>query len=223
LKLVKKVRQPSSAFPSHYSKIDSAMKNAFVNIPDGSFNRVGNYDGSGYLDFRVEKSTPYARSKPIIFEQLGVAIGIKGYGDALLTTPDGERVLVDNKTASHDLPKLAKYRKQLSSYKYALENPLDPVKYPATTIDRMGLIVFDESEFAIENVDSARFSGALKWIEMDTDDEEFHGLIARVAELVALPKPPKAAEKCDFCKYGALMTRLAAESEAERLSEQTAA
>jgi len=124
LKLVAKVKQPSSSFPAHYTMIDSAMKRAFLDRAEGEFNEVGT------LRFRVEKHNGYVKSIPIVFEDLGVSVAIRGTVDGFLQDDGEKRVLVDYKTHASDLPKLLKYRKQLMAYRYAAENPADPKKYP---------------------------------------------------------------------------------------------
>lgn len=194
LKLVGKVKQPSSSFPAHYTMIDSAMKRAFLDRAEGEYNEVGS------LRFRVEKHNGYVKSVPIVFEDLGVSVAIRGTVDGFLQDDGDKRVLVDYKTHASDLPKLLKYRKQLMAYKYAAENPANPAKYPVRTIDRMGLIVFDESDFAFD-ASGARFTGALEWVEFDTDLTDFHALMARVAGVLALIEAPKAADSCEFCAY----------------------
>lgn len=193
MQIVHGFRRPSAPFPSIFSKIDSAMKRRFAGNKWHSF-------GPGQPMFKIAHDEKMVRSTPIVLPGREIAIDLKGRYDSILQFTDGAMVICDFKTAPVKAEHLDKYWVQLHAYAYSVEHPaLGSLHVPK--IDRLGLAVFDPSDFSYDTNDGASLSGAMQWIGLERDDDRFMAFLNEVAKVIESPEPPKPSHSCEFCRY----------------------
>lgn len=121
---------------------------------------------------------------------------IKGKYDLLCKNQNSTYTLIDLKISQPDEGKIDKYKTQLTSYKFAMENPKSS---PPIKITKMGLLVFYPNTVAFEN-GSARIDFPPKWLEIPADENSFLGFIREVDNLLAGPIPADNPD-CKWCNY----------------------
>lgn len=148
----------------------------------------------------VEKQEGWVESKPVPDTQ----VFIKGKYDLLVKLPDSTYLLVDLKISQADIGKIDKYKTQLGSYKFALENPAngEPIK-----LTRLGLLIFYPDTVSFEK-GVARVNFPPKWLEVPIDDRGFLTFAKGVDKLLSGPMPEEGKE-CKWCKYRHLGDTLA--------------
>ncbi len=126
----------------------------------------------------------------------GTDIYLKGKYDLLVERPDGTYILVDLKISKPNIEHILKYKTQLGSYKFALENAAEEKSIKVT---KLGLLIFypDEVDFSKNKV---KVTFPPKWFEVPIDDEGFIQFAHEVNMLLtgAMPKETKG---CKWCKY----------------------
>lgn len=148
----------------------------------------------------VEKQEGWVESKPVPDTQ----VFVKGKYDLLVKLPDSTYLLVDLKISQADIGKIDKYKTQLGSYKFALENPAngEPIK-----LTRLGLLIFYPDTVSFEN-GIARVNFPPKWLEVPVDEQGFLTFAKGVDKLLSGPMPEEGKE-CKWCKYRHLGDTLA--------------
>ena len=121
---------------------------------------------------------------------------IKGKYDLLCRNPDDTYTLVDLKISRPDEEKIEKYRTQLTSYKFAMENPRreEPIK-----ITKMGLLIFYPDSVEIEH-GTALMNFPPTWMEMTTDEGSFFEFLREINDLLSGKKPEPNSD-CKNCEY----------------------
>lgn len=185
LKVKKGITLPSMPMPGIFGAINTRVQGTLVNdnlqtlaknLPEG----------------RVVKQEGFVESK--VFP--GTDIFLKGKYDLLVKKPDGKFLLVDLKLSQPNEDKIDKYKTQLYSYKYAMENP----KYgEKIKIDQLGLLIMypDEVHFA-DGKTIVEFPP--KWLEVPIDEKNFLSFIKEVDSFLAGPLPPPT-DTCSWCQY----------------------
>lgn len=109
-------------------------------------------------------------------------------------------VLCDFKTAPVKPEYLDKYWVQLHAYAYALEHPA-PGSLHVSTVDRLGLAVFEPGVFSYDTNGGAALSGPMRWIDLARDDDRFISFLSDVAKVIEAVEPPASSRSCGFCRY----------------------
>lgn len=127
----------------------------------------------------------------------GTNLYLKGKYDLLVKRSDGTFLLVDLKLSQPHEDKIDKYKTQLYSYKYALENPVFGVP---TQISKLGLLIMypDTVKFV---GGQAVFDFSTKWLEVPLDEKLFLLFMNDVNSLLAGPEPEENPENCKWCYY----------------------
>ena len=186
-------RRPSMPMPAIFNRIDSQMKRRFEGSEWNSF-------GAEQPRFKVEYGERLIQSTTIDVPGRNVSIVLRGKFDSILLFDNGERAVCDFKTSGVKPEYVEKYWRQLHAYAYILEHAA-PRSLAPGEIHRLGLAVFNPSEFLYDARDGASLTGAMSWIDVPRDDSRFMGFIDSVAELLASPAAPAPAQRCDFCRY----------------------
>ena len=113
---------------------------------------------------------------------------------------DGTFGVIDFKTSSARGEHIPLYSRQLHAYAYALENPA-PGQLALAPITRLGLLVFEPSNFVHLSEETANLAGKLTWIEMPRDDVAFLDFLRQVVSVLSQPRPPEPAVDCTWCGY----------------------
>lgn len=134
----------------------------------------------------------------------GANVYIKGKYDLLVKLPDKTYLLVDLKISQPHENKIDKYKTQLASYKFALENPVhgNPVK-----ITKLGLLVFYPDGVSFKS-GKAYLEFPPKWLEIPIDEKGFLSFAREVDILLSGPTP-KESKSCKWCQYRHLGDELA--------------
>jgi hypothetical protein len=193
LKVVNGLPRPSMPFPGIFSNIDSLMKKMYEGqrtekmlpeLPPGEFYMMGKW---------VESQS---------IEQEGFEVYIKGIFDTVIRFDDGSYAVVDFKTSQPNAHHVEFYGRQLAAYAYALEHPALG-KLALTPVTKLGLICVEPIDVNRDESGRIRYVGDATWMEVPKDEAKFLAFIDQVVQLLRLPEPPPAAEKCGFCKYRA--------------------
>ena len=141
----------------------------------------------------------------------GTSVYIKGKYDLLMKNPDGTHTIIDLKLSQPGEDKVEKYMTQLSSYKFAFENPKIG---EALKISRMALLIFypDKVEYksGITYLDFPH-----TWMEVPIDDGKFLNFMKDIDNLLKSPKP-EPSEECPYCRYRNSFDSLKLEKEAKQ-------
>jgi hypothetical protein len=195
LKVTLGIPRPPTAFPKIFSNIDLLMKRMFEGqrteemvpgLPPGTIGPMGKW----------------VESEPIHNSQSQISCYIKGIFDSVVTFDDGEIAVIDFKTTEPNPHHVEFYGRQLAAYAYALEHPA-PGKLALAPVTRLGLLCVEPIDIDRDERGRIRYAGEVTWMEVPKDEPKFLGFIDQVMQLLSLPEPPPAAEKCAFCKYRA--------------------
>jgi len=199
LKVVGGFQRPQMPMPKVFTLIDSQMKTCFMgkrtesvspNMPNGTFEYAGK---------RVE-------SVPIAVKGFSTRCFIRGNFDTVVTFDDGSFGIIDFKTSQVKPEHVSLYARQLQAYAHALENPAEG-KFGLKPVSRLGLLMFEPSQFSNDLGGGASLTGSLTWVELPRDNNAFLGFLADVLSVLDLPSPPEASSSCSWCKYRELSRR----------------
>jgi len=185
LKIKHAVKQPSMPMPGVFSAMNSRLQGSVVGkklqtlsseLPDGI----------------VVKQEGWVESVPV----QGTSVFIKGKYDLLMENPDKTFTLIDLKISLADIGKIDKYKTQLNSYKFALENTEtgDSIK-----ITKLGLLIFYPDEVLYKD-NNAFVSFPPKWLEVPLDTEGFV-IFAQEIDRLLSGKAPNEGAACKWCEY----------------------
>jgi hypothetical protein len=113
---------------------------------------------------------------------------------------DGTYGIVDYKTSDAKEEHAAFYRRQLTAYAYALENPA-PHALGLAPISRLGLFVITPERFEKNSADEVVFVNRTTWMDVPRDDQAFLALLGEVLVVLDAPTPPEPSEDCGVCAY----------------------
>ncbi len=179
------MQRPQLPFPGVFSAINTRLQGVLIGknlqelsplLPEGI----------------VESQEGFVESKLIPDTQLF----IKGKYDLLVKQADGTYIIVDFKITTPDIEKTAKYQTQLQAYHYAFEFP---EKGEPKQISKLGLVIMYPDQVKFEN-SQAVLNFPPKWLEIDTEKDNFLKFIKGVNELIEGPIPPENKD-CKWCGY----------------------
>lgn len=147
----------------------------------------------------VESQEGWLESKPVP----GTNLYLKGKYDLLVKQTDGTYLVIDFKISQPSEEKAAKYRTQLQTYKFALENP---VTGKPRLVTKMGLVIVYPEAVKYEN-DLAVVNFPPVWMEIPQEMESFYQFMHELDDLLAGPMPPENPD-CPWCAYRHLGEKL---------------
>ncbi len=193
LKVVDDFNRPRMPFPRIFGVIDSAMKVCFegrhtseimADLPPGTIEFGDRWVISTPIQVRGHTSKCYVRGKI----------------DSVIKCDDGTYAVIDFKTSSTKSDHNALYSRQLHAYAYALEHA-KAGQLNLSPVTRLGLIVYEPSQFSSGSGSAALLSGKLEWLEIRRDEESFLRFISQVLQVLELPAPPSGSPNCEWCDY----------------------
>ena len=193
LKVVRDFRRPSAPFPKIFSRIDILMKDYYLHKSTLEIS-------PGLLEGTVFETGKWVESESICDEDLDVGCYINGIFDTVLKFDDDSFAVVDFKTTVANEDHIPFYARQLRAYAYALEHAA-PTKLSFKPIKRLGLLCFEPRHMDKDTEGRLTYRGPVIWQPIQPDEPAFLDFIAEVLKVLALPEPPPAGEKCEFCKY----------------------
>lgn len=185
MKVHDKVMRPQLPFPGIFSAINTRLQGTLVGTELQSLS-------PDLPAGHVERQEGFVESIVVP----GTELYLKGKYDLLVKRPDGTYLLVDFKLSQPHEDKIDKYKTQLYSYKFAMENPKydKPIK-----ITQMGLIIMYPDQVKFES-GRATLTFPPQWLEVPIDEHAFMNFMGEVNELITGLIPPEN-EDCQFCKY----------------------
>ena len=193
LKVVRDFRRPGAPFPSIFSRIDILMKDYY----QGKYTHEISPDLPQGVIFESGK---WVESEIICSPDLDVECFIKGIFDTVLKFEDGSFAVVDFKTTVPSEENIPFYARQLQAYAYALEHAA-PTRLSLKPISHLGLLSFEPQLMDKDEVGRLTYRGPVVWQPVAADEAAFLDFIRQVLQVLALPEPPPAGEKCEFCNY----------------------
>lgn len=185
LKVKENIPRPSTPFPGVFTTLNSMVQTKLIGKNLITLSQ-------DLPDCTVVNQEVFVESKTIP----NTSCYIKGKYDLLGKNPDGTYTVVDLKISLPSEEKIEKYKTQLFSYKFALENPVSstPIK-----ITKMGLLIF-YPEYVDFIDETSKVNFPPKWMEIPTDEKAFHNFIKEVDDLLEGPVP-EMNPSCKFCEY----------------------
>jgi len=185
LKVKHNIKHPSSPFPGVFSTMNTKLQTPLVGK---NLKTISNK----LPESVVETQEGFVESKVVPETN----VFIKGKYDLLVKKPDGTYTLVDLKISKPKDDKIEKYKTQLFSYKFALENPIQgkPVK-----VTELALLIFYPETVEFKD-NTVKFEFPPKWIDIPIDEKAFLKFMNEIEGLISGP-PPKEDEKCRWCEY----------------------
>jgi len=193
LKVALGINRPPVPFPSIFGNIDLLMKRLFT---DKDTAELSPSLPSGKVLF----SGKWVESAPIRLPGSAQSCYIRGIFDSVLQFDDGSYAVVDFKTSEPNPKHVGFYGRQLRAYAYALEHPALG-KLALAPITRLGLLCVEPIDIDRDEQRRIRYVGDVTWLEVPLDEPGFLDFLTQVMQVLSLPEPPLAAEKCPFCKY----------------------
>lgn len=193
LQVVKGFRRPRTPMAKIFNIIDGAMKQQYAGrrtatflpqLPPGT----------------VVHGERWVESRPLQIPGTTSCCYLRGRFDTLIQFDDGSYAVVDFKTSQRRDEHIPLYSRQLHSYAKCLERPA-PGRFSAAPVTRMGLLIFEPSDFQDEGAAHASLDGPIVWREVPRDDDAFDAFLSEVVTLLEKPTPPEASPTCDWCKY----------------------
>ena len=185
LKVKENIPRPSTPFPGVFTTLNSMVQTKLIGKNLITLSQ-------DLPDCTVINQEIFVESKTIP----NTSCYIKGKYDLLGKNPDGTYTVVDLKISLPSEEKIEKYKTQLFSYKFALENPVSstPIK-----ITKMGLLIF-YPEYVDFIDETSKVNFPPKWMEIPTDEKAFYNFIKEVDDLLEGPVP-EMNPSCKFCEY----------------------
>jgi CRISPR/Cas system-associated exonuclease Cas4 (RecB family) len=185
LKVKHSIQPPPGIFPGVFSSMNSMVQGQMVGHSLKDF-------GKSLPDIEVIKQEGFVLSKPVP----GTSVFISGKYDLLCKNKDGTYTMIDLKISKPEVGKIEKYKTQLGSYKFALENPAKGESYKIT---KLALLIFYPEKVKF-NKEGAIIDFPAKWFEIPIDEKSFISFIKEVDKLLK-GDAPKESETCGLCKY----------------------
>lgn len=185
LKVRRNIPRPFTPFPGVFSALNTKIQGNLIGKNLKSLSK-------DLPDCVVETQEGFVESTTIP----DTSCYIKGKYDLLCKNPDDTYTIVDLKISQPNEEKIDKYKTQLYSYKFSLENPVrdKPIK-----ITKMGLLVLYPKSADFEN-NSIKVDFPPIWMDIPEDERLFFDFIKEVDSLLKGPMPD-SNPKCGFCEY----------------------
>jgi hypothetical protein len=192
-KIVEKERRPRSPFPSVFGKIDRAMKQHYLG-------ERSELQADGMPGGVIGAGDRWVKSEALPVPGSETQVVIRGQVDVLVECDDGTLGIVDFKTTMPKADHIATYARQLHAYAWALERPSSgpPANGPPVTVSSLGLLCFLPDTYRAQGAHAGLF-GAVEWVEIPRDDEQFSAFLTGVVAVLDRPEPPPATPGCQWC------------------------
>jgi CRISPR/Cas system-associated exonuclease Cas4 (RecB family) len=171
--------------PGVFSAINTRIQG---NLIGKNLNNLGTQLPSGI----VETQEGWVESKMVPETD----VYIKGKYDILVKREDGSYIIVDLKISQPNEEKIDKYKSQLFSYKFALENPKNGVPIKIT---KMGLLIFYPDQIKFDEGDVS-LTFPPKWLDIPEDEKSFFGFMKEI-DLLLKGSRPAESKTCKWCSY----------------------
>ena len=191
LKVTRQIYRPKSPMPKIFTLLHSQMESFYAGKRTEDI-------AEGMPPGTVIHGENWVESKPIEFPA-GTCF-IRGKFDTILQLADGSYAVIDFKTCQRKSEHIPLYSRQLHAYAHALENPASG-SFALNPVTRLGLLVFEPSDYTQSQSGEVGFVGNLTWIEIPRDDVSFHKFLQEVVDVLKSPEPPPANPDCEWCKY----------------------
>jgi len=184
-KIKEGITLPSMPMPGVFAAINTRIQGTLVNknlkdlsadLPDGIIESQ-----EGWVESGIVPSTD---------------VYIKGKYDLLVRQSNDTYILVDLKISRPNDDHVDKYKSQLGSYHFALQNP---AQGKPINVTRMGLLIFYPDIVTFKE-GKANLEFPPKWMEVPVDEKGFLTFAKEVDELLA-GSLPKETKDCKWCLY----------------------
>ena len=198
LKVKHGIRQPSIPLPGVFSSISYLQKECY----------------SGRRTDEISPRLPpgvithgekWVKSRPVELPGCSSTCYINGRFDIVAELDDGSYAVLDFKTGKPADEKSAMYTRQLHAYTLALENP-EAGSFELSPVSTLGLLYFTPDHCEQTGPERQILGGSLQWVEIQRDDDAFHGFLGEVVRLLDGPVPDGSPDSCDWCKYWSLLS-----------------
>lgn len=185
MKVHDQIARPQLPMPGIFSAINTRLQGTLVGT---NLQSLSNALPVGH----VEKQEGFVESLLVP----GTQLYLKGKYDLLVKKPDDAYLLIDFKLSQPHEDKIDKYKTQLYSYKFALENPRSG---SSLRITQMGLIIMYPDQVKFDQ-GVATLTFPPRWLEVPLDEVGFMSFMHEIDDLLSGPIPTEGVD-CKFCKY----------------------
>lgn len=179
---------PKGAFPGIFAVLNGLLQNHITGLNLRDINPE-------LPNAKVQRTEGWLHSAPVVGAE---NCYIKGRYDVLCQLDDGTLMVIDFKITNPKAENLAGYGAQLLAYKYALENPADPMVTPRE-VSQVGLITVSPSDIRLHKGKIVFIANPV-WHQFDTNMDSFFSLIKEISALLDGP-PPEPNPECKVCQY----------------------
>lgn len=186
------IKRPPVILPKIFTLIDVLTKASYLNK---NLNQID----KSLPDAVLVDADEWVKSKPIVNPDFpDFEVVIRGKIDGILRYDDETNTVIDFKTCEISEKVLSKYIRQLSSYSYAITNPMSSSDLTMKLRNNVGLFVFEPDKFYIDEFARASLKGKFKYISYDINLDDFENFIRNeVIPLIAGKEPPPTdADSC---------------------------
>ena len=186
------IKRPPVILPKIFTLIDVLTKASYLNK---NLNQID----KSLPDAVLVDADEWVKSKPIVNPDFpDFEVVIRGKIDGILRYDDETNTVIDFKTCEISEKVLSKYIRQLSSYSYAITNPMSSSDLTMKLRNYVGLFVFEPDKFYIDEFARASLKGKFKYISYDINLDDFENFIRNeVIPLIAGKEPPPTdADSC---------------------------
>ena len=186
------IKRPPVILPKIFTLIDVLTKASYLNK---NLNQID----KSLPDAVLVDADEWVKSKPIVNPDFpDFEVVIRGKIDGILRYDDETNAVIDFKTCEISEKVLSKYIRQLSSYSYAITNPMSSTDLTMKLRNYVGLFVFEPDKFYIDEFARASLKGKFKYISYDINLDDFENFIRNeVIPLIAGKEPPPTdADSC---------------------------
>ncbi len=185
-KVKKGISLPSIGMPGVFTKMNSLLQNAIINMDLREINKV-------LPAGKIEVKEGFLKSKPIPPTK---DCYISGRFDIASELDDGTYAVIDFKITDPTENKIQKFFSQLHAYKFALENPAYGA---AKKVSKMGVIAINTEEISFPG-ENVIFKAKPQWFEIEEDLDRFYAFISEISKLLNGPAPEEN-KNCQWCHY----------------------
>jgi len=193
LNVVHNIKQPSMPLPGVFSIMASLQKNHY----DGMRTELIH---PGIPSGLVSHGEKFVKSKIIKSSRYDSSCYISGRFDIAATFDNGSYGVIDFKTGNPKEESNQLYKRQLSAYAFALENP-ELGALNMSPVSKIGLIYFPPLKTIHRANDKMLYETGIHWYELEYNDKDFLRFIDEVLNILDKPTPPNPSPDCLWCNY----------------------
>ena len=182
------ISRPGPNLPKIFTHIDRGMKKAIT---------LEALTEAGIVGLAEPIDKGWVESMPITYG--GIDVAVKGFTDRMFLNTDGTVTIFEFKTSVLAEKWIARYKRQVGAYAYAVEYPRD---FSPRKVSRCYLVAFDATagNFKFSNGAAAQ-TGALVIQPVEYSSEGFEATLEACAAIASLPLPPDPYESCEHCAF----------------------